>query len=192
MQALALRCEASGESESDRRRASWQSVKKDVNALEVGFQQSSIETTLARANYIAKQVGRCKTRKTSTVAKLSDASKMQHNDMIVGIPIALTSKTDALLNLQVSAFRTLMKEQSGSSLKASEKEHSFIPHLLKSKQSEIAVVPPEKLAMEVLMGSPRSLHGRCQRKSLSVSKVIYTIPPKRSSSRSRSSPAWTS
>ena len=38
-----------------------ESVKRDVNTLEVGFQQSSIETTLASAIYIAKQMGRCKT-----------------------------------------------------------------------------------------------------------------------------------
>ena len=53
-----------------------ESVMKDVNALEVGFQQSSIETTLASAIYIAKQMGRCKTRMTSIVAKLSEASKI--------------------------------------------------------------------------------------------------------------------
>ena len=47
---------------------------------------------------------------TSRVAKHSDASKMQHNDTIVGMQIALTSETDELLNLQVSAFWTLMTE----------------------------------------------------------------------------------
>ena len=82
---------------------------------------------------------------------------MQHNDMIVGRQIALTSKTDALLNLQVSAFWTLMKEPIsffGSSLNAaaaSEKKHGFITHLSKCKQFEIAVMPPEQLALEVLM-----------------------------------------
>ena len=77
-----------------------ESVKKDVKALEVGFQQSSIET-LANAIYTAGQLVRCITRVTSTVAKLSDASKMQHIDMMVGMQIALSSKTDAFLNLQV-------------------------------------------------------------------------------------------
>ena len=61
-----------------------ESVKKDVKALKVGFQQSSIGTTLASAIFIAKQMGRCKTRTISIVAKLQDASKMQHNDTIVG------------------------------------------------------------------------------------------------------------
>ena len=86
------------------------------------------------------------TRLTSTVAKLSDASNVQHNDTSVGIQIALTSKTDVLLNMQVSTFWTLMKEPMsflGLSLNgaaASEKNHSFITHFLKSKQVEIAVV----------------------------------------------------
>ena len=88
-----------------------ESVKKDVKALEVGFQQSSIETTLANAIYTKKQLVRCITRVTSTVAKLSGASKMQHNDMTVDMQIALTSKTDAFLNLQVfQRTRTLVKE----------------------------------------------------------------------------------
>ena len=65
---------------------------------------------MASAIYISKQMGRCKTRMTSVVAKFSGASKMQHIDMIVGIQITLTSKTGALLNLQISAFWTLMKE----------------------------------------------------------------------------------
>ena len=55
--------------------------KRGVNALEVGFQQSSIETTVASAIHIAKQMSPFNTR--------------------------MTSKTDALLNLQVSAFWTL-------------------------------------------------------------------------------------
>ena len=134
-----------------------ESVKKDVNALKVGFQQSSIGTTLASAIFIAKQMGRCKPRMISIVAKLQDASKMQHNDTIVGIQIALTSKTDALLNLQFPAFWTLMKEPVsflGSSLNgaaASKKKHSFITHLLKSNHFEIAMMPPEELALEVVI-----------------------------------------
>ena len=82
---------------------------------------------------------------------------MQHNDMIVGMQIALTLKTDALLNLQVSAHWTLMKEPSsflGSSLNgaaAAEKKHSFITHLLKDNHYEIAVMPPEQRMSEVLM-----------------------------------------
>ena len=74
-------------------------MTKDVDALELRFQQSSIETTLTSAIYIAKRTGRCKTRMTSIVAKLSHASQMQHEDMIAGIQIALTSESDALLNL---------------------------------------------------------------------------------------------
>ena len=53
-----------------------ESAKKDVDALEVGFQQSSIETRSASVVYIAKQLGRCKTRVVSFAAKLSDASKI--------------------------------------------------------------------------------------------------------------------
>ena len=78
--------------------------------MEDGFQQSSIEASLANAIYTAKQMGRCRTRLTSRVAELSDALEMEHNEMFVGMHIALTSKTDAFLNLQVSAFKTLMKE----------------------------------------------------------------------------------
>ena len=133
-----------------------ESMKKGVNDLEVGFQQSSIETTLAGAICVAKQMGRFKTRMTSTVAEHSDASKMQHNGVTVGIQIALTSKAGALLNLQVSAYWTLKEPNSflGSSLNgaaASEKRQSIITHLLKSKQYEIAVMPPEQLVLEVLM-----------------------------------------
>ena len=134
-----------------------ESVKKYADPLEVGFQQSSIEMTLASAICVAKQMGRFKTRKTSIAAKLSDASKMQHSDTTVGTQIALTSKTDALLNLQVSAIWIQMKEPIsflGSSLygaAASEKNRGFVTHLLKSKQFEIAVMPPEQLALEVLM-----------------------------------------
>ena len=105
MQALAFGGEAIGESESDRRWAGSQleSVKKHVNALDVGF------PAVFHRDDVAKQMGRCNTM-TSIVAKLSDVSKIQYNDMIVGIPIALTSKTDDYLNLQASAFWTLMKE----------------------------------------------------------------------------------
>ena len=53
-----------------------ESAKKDVDALEVGFQQSSVETRSASVVYIAKQLGRCKTRMVSSAAKPPDASKM--------------------------------------------------------------------------------------------------------------------
>ena len=52
------------------------SAKKDVDTLEVGFQQYSVETRSAGVVYVAKQLGRCKTRMVSYAAKLSDASKM--------------------------------------------------------------------------------------------------------------------
>ena len=67
------------------------------------------------------------------------------------------SKTDALLHLQVSALCTLMRNLVsvlGSSLNgaaASDKKHTFVTHLFKSKQLEIAVMPPEQFALEVLM-----------------------------------------
>ena len=75
------------------------------------------------------------------------ASKMHHNDMNVGIQIALTSKTDALLNLQVSASWTLMKEPRsflGSKLNGA----AASAHLFKSKKFEIALILPEQLALE--------------------------------------------
>ena len=64
--------------------------------MEVGFQLSSMETTFASAIYFAKEMSRCKTKTTSIVAKLSDASKMRHNDMIVGVENAPMSNMDAL------------------------------------------------------------------------------------------------
>ena len=69
----------------------WESVKKDVDAFEFGF-QSSIETTLASAIDNAKQMGRCKTRMISIVPKLSGASKMQHSGTPQKEPLSLLRK----------------------------------------------------------------------------------------------------
>ena len=53
----------------------WEWAKKrGVNALEVGFQQSSIETTVASAIHIAKQMSPCNTRMTSKTDALLDSA----------------------------------------------------------------------------------------------------------------------
>ena len=125
---------------------------------------------------------------------------MHHNCMIAGIQIALTSQTDALLNVQVSALWILMKEPLpflGSSLNGAavpDKKHTFITHLLKSKQFEIAVMPPARaggvgsLDGEVRVRCTAEVHARALERWVMVKRMELAS----SDQRSKRSECWTS